>query len=481
MNQPAAHDHEKTPKALIALVGLLVLRQVGWALWGEINVDEYENLQVLWLWQQGIFPFRDYLHSHLPVFSFLLWPFLSATGPSSVLPALVRLAFFPVQLLVLWQLFVLGRRVTGRAIAGWLTVAFFLASPIIGESLSEVRGDTLVYPMVLGAVLCLWRLIDSGGKLRWFYLAGLLLGVSLVFSQKPVLLALVIGLGFERHLARGLGVPLGRRVMHWISFTALVVGPYAVVLAWMAGLDIAGLENLVALPDNGVRFAQSRMLNIYRMLLLPTVLIPAGVIIGPALAAAWRLVRGRSSPSSGPQALGQVFAIYALVATVQLLLMPVVFMHLFVLPFMFFSLLAAQVFVRKSRRAILIAVVATMLLTHVHMWNGEIYHSRAKQTAQLDYLLEHVPHDRPVLDSLLGVAAFWPPVGRHLHYRPGFFSPEFYAEENVAVARALSRREFGAVVDQYMFRHDFPDPIRQAIDYWYTRAPKAPDILLPRD
>ena len=62
------------PRFLIALVAILLLRQLWWAVFGKLNVDEFEEVQVLWLIDQGIWPWRDFLHTHLPFYNFLLYP-----------------------------------------------------------------------------------------------------------------------------------------------------------------------------------------------------------------------------------------------------------------------------------------------------------------------------------------------------------------------------------------------------------------------
>ncbi|MDP8224100.1 MAG: hypothetical protein P9L99_12130 [Candidatus Lernaella stagnicola] len=468
------------PWPLLALTGLLILRQAGWALWGQFNVDEFENLQVLWLWDRGVLPFRDYLHSHLPTFSFLLYPIYALVGPGPILPAVVRLIAFPLQLLLLWELYTLGRLVTGRSLAGVLAVGFALTSPIIGASLSEVRGDTVVYPMILGSLLCLWYLIESGGKLRWFYLAGLLIGLSLMFTQKAVLLSLVLALFFERHLARGLGMSFGRRLLHWLGFTALAVGPFLVALVTIGVICDMNAANMVALPDNGIRFAESALLTRYRLLLWPTIILPTLIFVGPAWYAALRLVRGRASASSAPQTILRFCAVYALLALVQLILMPVLFMHIFILPYLFFALLAAWYFLRKSRRTVLVVFVIGLALAHAQIWNSELYSSRERQMTQMKFVAANVPADKPVLDPLNGAGSFRPLVGRHLHYRPFFFAGEFYDDESRLVARALAQKEFGAVIDQYVVREHLPYGIKRIIERNYQWAPESEGILVPR-
>ncbi len=475
----SAPPRREVPPILVALVALLLLRQLAWALWGYFNVDEFENLQVLWLWERGVLPFRDYLHSHLPIFSFLLKPIYALVGPSPELPGVVRLVVFPLQLLLYWELYLLGRLVTGRSLAGVLAVGFALTSPIIGGSLAEVRGDVLVYPMILGAVLCLWWLIESG-KMRWFYLAGFAVGLSLVFTQKAVLLSLVIALFFERHLARGMGLSFGRRLGHWIGFSVLALGPYLAALAAVGMACDMNAANMVALPDNGIRFVQFTLLTNYRLLLLPTVIIPTLIFVGPAWSAAVRLVRGRVSPFSAGQNVLRLTAVYTLVAIVQLALMPVLFMHIFILPYLFFSMLAAWFFVRKSQRTMLIVFVIGLALAHAQIWNGELYRTRTLQQQQMRFLAQVVDAERPILDSLVGVGSFAPLVGRQLHYRPFFFSGEFYEEENQRVARALARKEYGAIVDQYVMQNYLPESIKRIIEKNYEPAPGVGDILVPR-
>ena len=475
--------------AMAVLLGLLLLRQLGWTLIGALNVDELENLHVLWLWEHGVLPFRDYLHSHLPIFSFVLYPLYALFGPSISLPGIVRLVFFPMQLLLLWQIFCLARRLLDSRFSGYAAVGFFLAAPVVGKSICEVRGDTLVYPMALAAVACFSRFVDEyGSRLRWFYLSALLFGLSLLFTQKAIFLFLAIALYFERFQARGLRWNFWLRLRRWWWFALLVATPFAAAVGMLAATGVLPPNGLSILSDNGIRFAQSRLLTHYRLVLLSFVIVSTLPLLLPAARIALDRQRGRYSLASADQLVWQLAATYAVIAGVQLLLIPVLFMHLFVLPFLFFGLLAARFWRNRSRRALVIALAFSVFLAHLQLATGEFYQSRRSLLRQMKYLAEHVPPDRPVLDGLTGGGAFRPIVGRHLHYRPFFFSDAFFGEQEKAVIEALARKKYGAVIEQMVFgRQDAENAryispaVAQLIRQNYYPPRQAPGILLPRE
>lgn len=474
---------------MATLLGLLLLRQLGWTILGALNVDELENLQVLWLWERDVLPFRDYLHSHMPIFSFVLYPLYALFGPSLALPGAVRLVFFPLQCLLLWQVFWLGRRLLGSRVSGYAALGFFLAAPVVGKSLGEVRGDTLAYPLALAAVMCFSRFVDEyGARLRWFYLTGLLFGLSLIFTQKVIFLFLATALYYERFQARGLRWGFWLRLRRWWWFTLLFATPFATALGLLAATGVIEPDGLAILPDNGLRFAQSKLLANYRLVLMAFVLVSSLPILLPAGRIALERQRGRYSLASADQMLWQLAATYAVTAALQLLLIPVLFMHLFVLPFLFFGLLAARFWRNRSRRTLTIVLAISILLAHLQLATGEFYRSRRPLLRQMAFLAENVPPDRPVLDGLTGAGAFRPIVGRHLYYRPFFFSDVFFADQDRAVIEALARKKYGAVLDQMVFdlrdqdhsRYISP-AVARLIRQNYYPVRQMPGVLLPRE
>ena len=463
---------------IIFLALALLTRQLWWAIFGVLNVDEFENLHIIWLYDHGVVPYLDYFHSHLPLYNLLLYPIYALFGPSAELPGIARLTLFPIVLLTIWQIGWIGYRVTGSKILGWLTVLFFLSPPSIGSCLAEMRPDSVGLPIALFSVMLYLKYTQqTSTRPSKYYAAGFVLGLSLLFSHKPILLVLVLLWLFEQYHYRILKQSFSTRMRRLVLFSALVVFPYAIAVSILCAIGWLNLDNLRVVTATRMDMMITDLFFwIKKTLLLVTPLFNLIVfalgIIGSIRTKFWRGIR-----SDGLNAGLVLSGTYAIVGLLQLIALPVLIPHWFILPFIFLSALVAWQLKRASA-AILVLVIAFAIIPPNLLHRDHFFENRTQQTQEFRSILNNIPPEVPVLDSMTGLGAFRFIVGRHMYYRPGFFGEEAYRQYNQIVARGLSKKEFGAVVtDELMFRA-FPSQIQDLIEKNY-RPSSYPDILLP--
>jgi len=206
-------------------------------------------------------------------------------------------------------------------------------------------------------------------------------------------------------------------------------------------------------------------------------LMASGLPLLLASAASVRILFAARDPAFTLSPVLWIAGVYLAATATQFLAMPVVYPHLLLMPQVMVSLLATYAFPR--RRSWLIAVLLLAQLAFAHVTARATFESRGRQIGQFRWILEHVPADRPVLDSYSGLSAFHPIIGRRLYFSPIFERGRIAEDHLVLVVRGLTSQAFGAVVKDATYPF-LPPAVRQLIEANYAPAPQFPDILLPR-
>ena len=477
-NRRRAQLERITKSGLMVATGLLLAREAYWILLGAFNVDEYENLQILWLMQRRLWPIRDYFHTHLPMYNFILYPVFAWFGPRADLPGIVRVVFLPVVLLTVWQVWWLGRRVGRSSGAAWLTTTLFLASPWVGNSLVEMRPDVFGAAFMLGATMCFVVYAESGGERPFFmYLSGLACGLSFAIVTKTILVMLAIAGLFEVFNFHAARLPSARRWARMTVFGVLTVAPFgfAFVALQMAGLLKSGaMLSVFLFPQNilNTEFLvpySRRTVELVGLSTLPVFVVGAVDAIGVRFWR-WRDIDAQNAPA-------KLVATIAPLATAQLLLVTWVAPHFFLPLVAFFAMLAA----RRSWTAVswaypIIVVAATLCLGQFN--TRDFYKGRSEQVATVQTLMSAVPADKPILDAWTGFGAFHALLGNYLYFRPSVRDDPKNSYVSL-VAQTLRRRGFGAVV------YDARDPttavgIESLIRKNYV-ASERPTVFFPKE
>jgi len=455
---------------------LFLARQLWFCLFGCLNVDEFEEFQVIWLFDQGVLPYRDFFHTHLPVYDLLLYPLYALLGPRMELPGLVRILFFPVVIVIVLLIGWLAKRVTGNSLAGWLAVALFLSSARIGRKLAEMRPDSIGLVLVFLALL-LWFFSSRKDSERpgLFYLCGLVLGVSLLFSQKTFLLIIVMLFFLERAEGHVIQRSFGVRLRRMGVFILLLLAPFGSVILLLWGFGLMDPANLQLFATSGLHHQITEPLIRHKQGILISFFSANVVVIGTAFVGAFLLFftkRGRS----GRQRPGLFFlGVYAVCGTLQLILQPIIFNHLLLLPFIALSILSSWALMKLPPGRMLCLLVPAILLSNA--LDPHHYLSRDRQMETARFVRENVDLEMPILDSLSGYGTFRPIIGKFIYYRPGTYDEAYYARQSNVVQHALKEQRYGAVIDSPLLDYA-PEEIRRLIQDNYQSAPSVPDVLL---
>lgn len=157
------------------------------------DIDESQNLHVVYGWLVGEFPYRDRFDNHAPLFAWLFAPLAWLVGESANVVIYARLALLPFGLGALAFVFFIARRVADREVAWW-TVAICLALADWSLKSLEFRPDVIWALFWFAALWVIVRQIDRLGR-RTAMALGLLLGMALLASIKTTLLVPSLALG----------------------------------------------------------------------------------------------------------------------------------------------------------------------------------------------------------------------------------------------------------------------------------------------
>jgi hypothetical protein len=162
----------------------LVLR-VALTLNREVDIDEFQHLHSAWLLSQHYVLYRDVWENHPPLFYYLLLPLFRfcREGPGLVLLARVIMSFAGLGILLLT--YVLAR-IDHDKLPSFLAVLILSYMVIFAQKSIEVRPDQFLIILWLASLWISIRAFSNRQRLG-FFVAGLLLGIGFLFSQKALL------------------------------------------------------------------------------------------------------------------------------------------------------------------------------------------------------------------------------------------------------------------------------------------------------
>lgn len=189
----------------------------------RIDSDEPQHLHIVWAWTRGLVQYRDVFDNHLPLLHLVFAPLMALVPESSAVFPIMRLAIAPFAMASAWLLYELARPLVGAHAAALSALLFSVMPPWLPKSV-EFRNDTLWIFFWLAALALLVR--------RAPLLAGLAMSLSLLASVKaiPLLLAHLLAAWSERRgiekqdalrLAAGFALPLAATAIAFTTLQAL--------------------------------------------------------------------------------------------------------------------------------------------------------------------------------------------------------------------------------------------------------------------
>lgn len=454
-----------------------VARLANFTLHGRLNVDEFENVQMVWLFVRGALPFRDYLHTHPPLFNLLIAPVYTWMGPAPEVVGAVRLWLAPVTLGTL----VLYGAMARRAIGAWgalIALALVVGSPWITQSLGEARPDAFTLPAVLIALWLYARQLDEPTwRARYFYGAAVVLGLGFLFTLKNGLMTLVIGAAFERLHHTRWSWTLRRRFTHMGAFGAIVAAPYALFLIVMVATGFADFEALDIVMSQTLGHIGADILGAQHAVFIVAFIAGHAVLVFGAVVA-FKRQRPWREPETDSGRLAVVIAQLAAVTTIPLALLEFAVPHMYVPAAMFMAVGAAGLATRlRPWKAALWLAFALLPMQVIHTADLT---PRDEQMREWRFVLDRVPPGVPVLDNLKGYGTYRPIIPRAIHYRGGLVVGTHIDAQSGPVYRALLHREVGAVLDDHL-SYLRPFAMARVIDRCYARSKEYREVLFPRE
>lgn len=201
----------------------------------KVDSDEPQHLHVVWLWTQGLLPYRDAFDNHMPLFSWAMAPLLGWVGerPDAVLA--MRLPMLLLWLIGLWPLVSIAHAAGGRRVLPLAVLLVALDTVLFAYS-QQFRPDN---PWALFWLAAMAVLASAGSARIRLVLAGLLAGAALATSMKSTVLLATLAAA-----AASIAVAERRTLFAWREITSFVIGLVVLPLLVLAAVWQAGL-----LPD----------------------------------------------------------------------------------------------------------------------------------------------------------------------------------------------------------------------------------------
>jgi hypothetical protein len=161
----------------------------------------------------------------------MMWLFLVNQAGHGA-PGFFHLGVVLMHLVVMLEVYLLGRKLTGSAVTGALAALLFGIHPTHIESVAWISGisDVLCAAFFVGALLTYLRWADEGG-MRWLLCSLLLLESALLSKETAALLLVVILLDRFRHFR---GMDLLSRTVHSVYVSLPYIMVSALHFTWQS-------------------------------------------------------------------------------------------------------------------------------------------------------------------------------------------------------------------------------------------------------
>ena len=183
--------------ALLCICLFALVLRVALTLNREVDIDEFQHLHSAWMLSQHYVLYRDDWQNHTPLFYYLLLPLFRycREGPGLVLIVREITSFAALGIPLLT--YVLAR-LDHDKLTSFLAVIILSYMVIFAEKSIEARPDQFLIILWLASLWISIRALSSEQKGR-FVLAGFLLGLGFLFSQKALLPYAAVSLIFLTH------------------------------------------------------------------------------------------------------------------------------------------------------------------------------------------------------------------------------------------------------------------------------------------
>jgi len=175
---------------LLTLIGAGCCVALLAALYGNINLDEYQFILNGWDVFRGLSPYRDFWDNHGPAANYVWAPLFNFCLPTHEVVFFFRGIAFLTTVLTAFFTGLLAREALGRMKYAGLTAAgLLLSSPLYIEKARDVRGDIFLTLLWTAGLFFLVRAVRRNHPSHAF-VSGLLIGAALWFTPKAIFLVM---------------------------------------------------------------------------------------------------------------------------------------------------------------------------------------------------------------------------------------------------------------------------------------------------
>jgi 4-amino-4-deoxy-L-arabinose transferase-like glycosyltransferase len=153
--------------------------------------DEPQHLHVVWAWASGLLPYRDVFDNHAPFFQAISAPVFAMLGERADIVMCMRWAMLPIDILILFLLYRLGKSLFSQRIGLWGTM-IAAAFPDFYFKMGEYRPDLFWTALWL---LLLNLLVGGSLSPRRLFSIGIVCGLAFTVSMKTAFLLLTLLIG----------------------------------------------------------------------------------------------------------------------------------------------------------------------------------------------------------------------------------------------------------------------------------------------
>lgn len=187
----------------------------------QYDGDELFHAQLIYLLSKGYKPYESIFMIHTPLFHWFLTPIYKIIGFSFTALFISRLMMLLLLMIRASVSYLFIRKIFGKKTALIFLPLFFL-DPFMVFSAMQIRPDNLMMTVFMIGLLLLYEALERKSN-RWFFVCGLVFGLSILINMKilvslGVVVILLIIYSLSKRNIKNPAYFIGGFVIPWILF-----------------------------------------------------------------------------------------------------------------------------------------------------------------------------------------------------------------------------------------------------------------------
>ncbi len=209
------------------LLGVFILLFFLNSIYRYFDHDEFEAIHSAWKILNGEIIYIDFVQHHHPFLYYTIAPLLKIFGESIQSILFIRIIIFVLFILILIITYNIAIKLFDNKRIGLISVIFLSSMVMFFNKVIEIRPDV---PQILFGLLAIYFFIvqSKTGSKKYTILSAISLGISFLFLQKTIFLAIGILILQLFRIYKG-KITLDNIFIFWFSFTLPLI-PYTYYL-----------------------------------------------------------------------------------------------------------------------------------------------------------------------------------------------------------------------------------------------------------